>query len=87
MLTGSCPACGAHLQLKEEISVSDRMRCPECGALLEFTGKEPFLVEWVEENWGFDDPFDIPRVEKIPRDKRTKPPVKLEERSKRRRHR
>ncbi len=87
MLTGSCPACGAHLQLREGISVFDRMRCPECGALLEFTGKEPFLVEWVEENWGFDNPFDIPLVEKFPHDKRTKSPAKPEERSKRRRHR
>lgn len=87
MVTGSCPACGARFAIREGMNVSDRMRCPECGVLLEFTGKKPFFVEWVEENWGFDDLFDIPLVGKIPHDKRSKPPAEPKERSKRRRHR
>lgn len=81
MTTAICPACGARFSLRDDINISERMRCPECGALLEFTGRGPFFVEWVEENWGYADQFEAPSVEKIihrhPRQRReTKVPAK-----------
>ena len=75
MITGNCPACGARFSIREGIRISERLRCPECGVLLEYTGKGPFFVEWVEENWGLTEPDATP-VGKVPLAKRTRPTEK-----------
>jgi DNA-directed RNA polymerase subunit RPC12/RpoP len=58
MVTGNCPACGASVPIDDLIGISKRMRCPVCGALLEYTGRSPFLLQWIEEGRGADYPFE-----------------------------
>ncbi len=58
MVMASCPACGANVPIDDTTGVSERLRCPECGALLEYTGNSPFPVEWIKEGWRLEYPSE-----------------------------
>lgn len=84
MITGKCPAWGADVPIEDSMEISERFRCPECGALLEFTGRSPFLVEWIDENWDLEYPFENSLLGKVLLKKRSKPQGETTLRSKRR---
>ena len=84
MIIGKCPACGADVSIEDSIEISEHFRCPECGALLEFTGKDPFLVNWIEENWDVEYPFEHSLLRKMPLKRRPRLREESTQRSKRR---
>jgi len=70
MSVATCPVCDTRIPVEQGTDLFERIRCPECGALLEFTAQEPFLVDWVSEGWEYDDSAgvdsygDVARAEK-----------------------
>jgi Putative prokaryotic signal transducing protein len=40
-----CPNCAGELRLSDEDRVSRKFRCPECEALVDFTGPQPVILQ------------------------------------------
>jgi len=58
MPTIICPLCDARVEIEQENAIlCSQMRCPECSVLLEITGEDPLMVEWISEEWDYGDSF------------------------------
>lgn len=71
MSVATCPVCNTRIPIEEGTDLFERIRCPECGALLEFTAHEPFLVECASEGWEYDDIMDDDSYEDVARAAKT----------------
>lgn len=52
----ACPACKASNSVTPANGLLfKRVRCAECGVLMEITHENPLTAEWIPESWSFRD--------------------------------
>lgn len=52
-----CPECDEEFLVRGHPAVGDLVNCPECGAQLRVTSRNPFEVDLDEDDW-YDDESD-----------------------------
>lgn len=54
-MNGTCPECGADVELDADVTPGEIVSCSDCGVDLEVTGVKPVTLELApeeEEDWG-----------------------------------
>jgi len=53
-----CPDCGEDISIAKPIELGKRVKCPECDADLEVIGVDPVELDWVYEDYDYQDEED-----------------------------
>jgi lysine biosynthesis protein LysW len=57
-VTADCPDCGEKVHLQTPVELGYRLNCPECGADLEVINVSPVELDWVYEDYDYDEEED-----------------------------